>query len=255
MSPRSPTNTLIITNVSNDILQNPTPLLEFLSYDLHLMELVSLPKFERILIMCESSQLSKQLRKNLKSSPDWNHLRITYSIKDNNLSIIQHPEYLTHQNSNQYLELPLEVGSKRFLISPPLSPHTEWDEYDKVEEGPNSKTVFSPQELSHLLWERLGGFDSSQVRKYQEQSDEEEEEETNQSDANYQYSNNSSSNKAKSNDQHFDISEKPEILFEDIDNGVPAIVLDSVNHRDDDTLSTNQAKLNPPKTAMPPPSL
>lgn len=209
MAIRSPTNTLIVTNVDKSTLESPQALASFLASDHQVMELVALPKFQRILVICETVDLSTHVLHSLKLSDDWHHLKITYSIKNNAMSIPQYDDIESHVD---YLELPLEVGSKRFLISPPLSPPAEWDHWDKVEEGPNSKAVYSPQDLSHLLWERLGGFESDQVRKY-------ETEETKQL--------------------------KPEVLFEDIDNGVPAIVLDTVNNR-------GTAPKQMPKTAMPP---
>lgn len=47
-----------------------------------------------------------------------------------------------------------------------MSPH-DWDHWDKLEEGPNEKAIYSPEDLSSLLWERLGG---NMVRKYQDDS-------------------------------------------------------------------------------------
>ncbi|KAK7687376.1 hypothetical protein QCA50_009241 [Cerrena zonata] len=131
------------------------------------------------------------------------------------MSITSNPHYLIQQDSKQYLELPLELGSRRFLISPPLSPPAEWDHWDKVEEGPSDKT-FPTDELTNLLWERLEDND---------------------------YTHHSKDNLV------VDLNMKPEVLFEDIDNGVPAIVLDTVNNRGPHTLS---AKLRPPKTSLPP---
>ncbi|ODV68380.1 hypothetical protein HYPBUDRAFT_151876 [Hyphopichia burtonii NRRL Y-1933] len=235
--PRNPTNTLIITHLPGEIIQDPTPLLKDLAVDNSLLELISLPKFNRILIICESSQLAIHIRHMLKSSSNWNYLRITYSIRDNQMSITSNPHYLIQQDSKQYLELPLELGSRRFLISPPLSPPAEWDHWDKVEEGPSNKT-FPTDELTNLLWERLGGFDSSQVRKYQDYSDNE----------SLSSEDNDYTHHAKDN-LVVDLNMKPEVLFEDIDNGVPAIVLDTVNNRGPHTLS---AKLRPPKTSLPP---
>lgn len=47
-----------------------------------------------------------------------------------------------------------------------MSPH-DWDHWDKLEEGPNEKAIYSPEDLSSLLWERLG---DNMVRKYQDDS-------------------------------------------------------------------------------------
>lgn len=226
MAPRNPTNTLILTQVDGGLLQNPTPLLEYLSTNGYIMELVALPKFQRILLICESSVVAQAINESLKSS-QWN-FKVTYSIKDNHLAITDHPELLPTEDTILYLELPSEDGSKRFLISPPLSPPPEWDHWDKVEDGPHSKSVYSPQELSHLLWERLGGFDSSDFRKYQGEDDPVEGEET-------------------------VVASEPEVLFKDIDNGVPAIVLDTMSNREKRPSVTNSAfKSSIPKTSMPP---
>lgn len=226
MAPRKPTNTLILTQVDESLLQDPTPLLEFLSANDHLLELVALPKFQRILLICESTGVATKINDLLKSSK-WG-FRITYSIKDNHLTITDHPECLPQEDKIVYLELPSEVGSKRFLISPPLSPPAEWDHWDKVEDGPNNKAVYSPQELSHLLWERLGGFDSSDIRKYHGDEEDVDEEEV-------------------------VIMSESEVLFKDIDNGVPAIVLDTMNNRQKGRPANTLVKSAIPKTSMPPP--
>lgn len=230
MIKRTPTNTLIVTNVSSDILQDPSPLVAFLSLNKYIIELVSLTKFDRILIVCEFAKVAEEVRQAFKQSKQWGHLQITYSIKDNRFSILSSPNSdllpTSDEDAKDYLELPLEDGSRRFLISPPLSPPSDWDHWGKVEEGPNAKSVSSPQDLSHLLWERLGGFQSSDVRKYQEEEDPEDQNEV------------------------MDINKQPEILFEDIDNGVPAIVLDTVNNK---KRNNNGDSTRPiAKTAVPP---
>lgn len=245
-SPRLPTNTLILTNVVPAVLADPSDLITFLAHDNDfIIELVSLPKFGRILIICESEIVAKQVFGLLRQSNTWSLLKISYSIRDNNFSIMEN-NYLNQEGKNtlqentiqglnfdrtapsQYLELPMEDGSRRFLISPPLSPPPEWDHWERVEEGPNKKSVFSPQELSHLLWERLGGLTSNTVRKYQDEEISQDNEETNE----------------------VDILNQPEILFQDIDNGVPAIILDTIDNSVKIKRDTNSAPLV--KTAMPP---
>lgn len=233
-SPRSPTNTLIVTNVAPAVLADPGDLLRFLANDnAFIIELVSLPKFGRILIICEAHSVATQILHLLQESLAWSLLKISYSIKDNNFTIMEN-DYINQHNTikdlsiddsapMEYLELPMEDGSRRFLISPPLSPPPEWDHWDKVEEGPNTKSVYSPQELSHLLWERLGGLTSNTVRKYQDESEEETDE--------------------------VDILNKPEVLFQDIKNGVPAIILDTI---DNSKVKKDENKTPLVKTAMPP---
>lgn len=228
MAIRNPTNTLILTNVASGTLNDPSPLVEFLSKKNYTIELVALPKFGRILVICDITENSQEVLQSLKLSSEWGYLGITYSIRDNHWSILDSDAdlFASKVDSKDYLELPLEDGSRRFLISPPLSPPAEWDHWDRVEEGPNSKSVYSPQDLSHLLWERLGGLQSSDVRKYQDEDIEENEYEIR------------------------DMKTEPEVLFEDIDNGVPAIVLDTVNNKNkSDALSKKPIA----KTSIPPP--
>lgn len=225
---RNPTNTLILTNVASGILDDPSPLVEFLSKNNYTIELVALPKFGRVLVICDITETSQEVLQTLKLSNEWSHLGITYSVKDNHWSILGSDAdlFASKVDSKEYLELPLEGGSRRFLISPPLSPPAEWDHWDKVEEGPNAKSVYSPQDLSHLLWERLGGLQSSGVRKYQDEDIEE-----------FKY-------------DIRDMKREPEVLFEDIDNGVPAIVLDTVNNKNK---SNPVPKIPIAKTSIPPP--
>ncbi|KAL6670353.1 calcineurin inhibitor [Candidozyma auris] len=205
--PRQPTNTLIVSRLSGEAKENPAVLAGFLAEQGIQVELVSLPKLERYIIICGTL--------------------IDFSLKDNHSAILGEENWALKAADTQYLELPSESGSRRFLISPPLSPQGEWNDYDKVEEGPNQTAVYSPEELSHLLWDRFGGFDSTHVKKYKEESEDEEEE-------------------IENDGEVYDISQQPQVLFENIDNGVPAIVVDSVRHQ--------KSRRTPPlpKTAMPP---
>lgn len=205
MPARSPTNTLILTNTGDELLNRPQPLMGFLARDKAPAELVALPKFGRLLLVCESAAAAVNVRALLKAS-EWSYLRISYSLHDNHMTTLDESQLVMEEV--EYLELPLDVGSRRFLISPPLSPPAEWSHWDKVEEGPNKESVHAPEELSHLLWERLGGFGSSNVRKYHGESDDEDDD-----------------------DDGIDLQAAPEVLFEDINNGVPAIVLDTVKNR------------------------
>ncbi|ODV81780.1 uncharacterized protein CANTADRAFT_3853 [Suhomyces tanzawaensis NRRL Y-17324] len=231
MRPRSPTNSLIVTNVPPEILADPSQLAGFLAEANHPIELVALNKLERIIIICETSEVATQVKDLLRLSPQWGAMRSTYSIKNNELgdswlgdskkNTLPQLESMLFPSTG-YLELPQDAHTRRFVISPPLSPPAEWDLWDKVEDGPNQKAVYSPQELSHLLWERLGGFDSSKVRPYRENEDDD------------------------SESGEVDIEGKSELLFENIENGSPAIVLDSVKH------SGKGEQKTIAKTAMPP---
>lgn len=229
---RAPTNSLILTKLDHLLLADPQILVDLLVSRNFNVELVFLPKFARFIVVCGSGLVAAQVRESLIDNLK-NMLSVSYSIKDNRLEILDDHLWLLESEKGDptYLELPLEEGTRRFLILPPLSPHSEWSDYGKEEEGPNKKAVYSPQELSHLLWDRFGGFDSSTVKRFnvEESDDDEDENGTTPLDTDY-----------------VDISKAPEVLFEDIHSGVPAIVVDSVR---------NQKKGHKPplpKTAMPP---
>ncbi|CCE79659.1 Piso0_001741 [Millerozyma farinosa CBS 7064] len=227
---RRPTNSLILTNLPEGCLENPRDLAEFLSKDQNKLEMVALQKFQRIMIICPDSRIATAVRDELQNSDKWMACKICYSMKDNEYVDFESQGYFNDNASNNYLELPSESGSRRFLISPPLSPEPEWDHWDREEEGPNKKSVYSPQELSHLLWERLGGFDSSNVRKYDGLTRPQDEQE-----------------QPPSRDIR-DMEQEPTVLFEDIDNDIPAIMLDTVNNRN--TVIQNKKPM--PRTQMPP---
>ncbi|GEQ72016.1 hypothetical protein JCM33374_g5702 [Metschnikowia sp. JCM 33374] len=234
--PRSPTNSLILTNLDDSLVKNPKEIVSLISSRNYNVELVTLPGFGRIIVICISAIVASSLRDYLLEALG-SKASVSFSMRDNNSRLLDDNSWLLEAKDIDFLELPSEDGSRRFLISPPLSPQSEWNDFDKVEEGPNKKAVYSPDELSHLLWDRLGGFESSHVRKYQdgETTDDEKDEE---------------SDITKTNDNEaaiFDLSTKPEVLFEDIENGAPAIVIDRVS---------NQKRSTPvvlPKTAIPPP--
>ena len=182
--PRNPTNTVIVTNVSDEIIETPKPLVDYLCKENNPCEFIVLPKLRRILVICNDSIVAEHVYKRLMESDEWGHLKLSYSMKDNNIF-----QGVSVEENVDYLELPTEEGSRRFLISPPLSPPPEWDHWDKVEEHPHTQPMTNPNELSHLLWERLGGFDSSTVKKYHQ-------------------------------DEERDLNIEPQVLFEDVNNSV-----------------------------------
>ena len=232
--PRSPTNSLILTQLDQALELKPEEVAQLLSRRNYNVELVSLPRFGRIIVVCTSAVIAVSLRDYLIETLG-SRAHVSFSMRDNSLRLLDDNLWVLDGTDIDYLELPLEDGSRRFLILPPLSPQTEWNDFDKVEEGPNKKAVYSPGELSHLLWDRLGGFDSSHVRRYREDTtDDESDKET----ETVLYS------EIKS--PVFNISKEPEILFEDIENGAPAIVIDRVSNQ-------NRAPGVLPKTAIPPP--
>lgn len=222
---RPATNTLIVTGLSDDIKDDPLVLARILSAHSLNVELVHLPKFDRYLVVCATATLATYARDCLESELS-SDVQITFSLQDNLLHMLGEHEWISEDKTG-YLELPSEEGSRRFLILPPLSPQNEWNDYDKVEEGPHPKPVYSPEELSHLLWDRFGGFDSSTVRKFHQESDSESEDIDDETSG------------------KIDISNQPQVLFENIDNGVPAIVVDSVRNQKDGSRAL-------PKTSMPP---
>ncbi|RCK57630.1 Calcipressin-like protein [Candida viswanathii] len=135
---RKPTNTLIVTNIPDPLYDDPQPLIKYLTQQQqHMMELTVLANFKRFLIRCDSPDIATEIKCTLENSPRFNAFNITYSLKDNHGGPV-------------YLEIPKELEKKRFLISPPGSPHAEWDSWDKVEEGPNELNIHD------YLWEKLG---------------------------------------------------------------------------------------------------
>lgn len=220
--PRTPTNSLIIHCLDLQLQEDPNYLARLLASPNFNLELVHLPKFNRYILVCASATVAIEVKAYLTSALATKAV-VDYSIRDNPSLTLQDNLWCLQSDHLDYLELPLEDGSRRFLILPPLSPHSEWDDYHKEEEGPNKKSVYSPEELSHLLWDRLGGFDSHRVRKFQLDTSDDEIEMV---------------------EKHFDIS-NPEVLFENIDKDVPAIVVDSVRNQG--------PRMTMPKTTMPPP--
>lgn len=198
------------------------------------VELVFLPRFQRYIVICPNPQISQQtklfLEEQLKDRAD-----VSYSMRNNPLLVPCDGNWALESDSKtiDYLEIPLEEGSKRFLILPPLSPQNEWDHYDMREEGPNKTAVYSPDELAHLLWDRLGGFRSTRVRRFEEEAPEENSD-----------SENESTLKRKQL-PIYDLSTEKHVLFENIPAGVPAIVLDTVSNHGPSARSI-------PKTAIPP---
>lgn len=225
---KEPTNSLILRNLDPELLNDTRKLVQLISMRHFNVELVSLPKFGRVIIICSSSQVAAELRDYLQEGLG-QRAKISYSMRDNTLRLLDDGLWALTSQDTEYLELPLEDGSRRFLILPPLSPQNEWDDFDKAEEGPNKKSIYSPSELSHLLWDRLGGFDSSHVRRFQDDE-----------------SGSDSQAEEDPGEACVDISKQPEVLFENIDNGVPAIILDKVRNRE-----ANKRVI--PKTAIPPP--
>lgn len=234
MTPRAPSNTLIVTNVDDHTLSHPEEFIGFLVQNhKNCIQLISLIKFGRIILVCEDKYVAINVKESLLESSEWSNLKISYSIRDNEyFNLLSGTEDDDGAIPMDYLELPLEVGSKRFLISPPRSPPPDWDQWDKVEEGPNRKAIYSPEDVSHLLWQKLGGMDSSIVRKYQEEQLEDDDSFYNQH-----------------RDNEVDIKTHREVLFEGLDDGIPAIIIDS------DQSVPRKTKTPPasiPKTALPP---
>lgn len=205
MTTRQPSNTLILTKLPDAVYEDPTELLEILHA--HTLELVALPHFQRVLLICPLEVEAQGVKQILRDKG----IPLLYLLRNNDFVELDVP--ITEQVD--YLELPLELASRRFLISPPLSPPAEWDHWDKVEEGPN-KVAYSPDDLSHLLWEKLGG---GKVRKLHDIAEDAEDED-------------------KEKVTH-------EVLLEQ-KQGVPAIVIDA-----DDEVKHSENRSTLPKTAMP----
>lgn len=154
--PRKPTNTLIITNIDDSLLSNPQPIISILGDQPYMIELIVLMKFKRILLYCQTSKIATKTKTFLlnqwETTIGGNTISISYSLKDNsrilNLDDDEEEEE-SHGAGGRFLDIPKDLEIKRFLISPPASPHSEWDDWDKVEEGPNETNIHD------YLWEKL----------------------------------------------------------------------------------------------------
>lgn len=233
---RNPTNSLILTHLHDDLASDPQSLARILAEHGAPSELVYLPRFKRYIIICHSTQ-DAQDTKTFLARALGDRAHVSYSLRDNALNLPYDGSWALKAGTGDtdYLEVPLEEGTKRFLILPPMSPQSEWDNYDQVEEGPNKKSIYSPDELSYLLWDRLGGFDSTQVRRFEEELSDD----TSDVDMGPRSA-------AKGDLPVYDFYEKEHILFELIPDGLPAIVVDKVSNRDP------HPKKSIPKTSIPP---
>lgn len=229
---RTATNSLILTNLESD-LKSPQSVAKLLASKAIQAELVYLPRFERYIVICPSIKISEETKQFLEETMG-EKARVSFSLRDNPLSLPRDDSWALKSGPEEmdFLELPLEEGSKRFLILPPLSPQSEWDDFNKVEDGPNKKAIYSPDELAHLLWDRLGGFQSPQVRRFQDDDGEVKPLEEWSSD--------------KKKFPVYDMVTEKSVIFEDLPAGVPAIVVDKVINRDPSPKKTI------PKTAIPP---
>ncbi|CAK9440248.1 uncharacterized protein LODBEIA_P43480 [Lodderomyces beijingensis] len=224
---RSPTNSLILTNLDETAFEDPRRLIEQLPDD-YLIEVVCLPKLSRVVLICESSTAAKNIKAKFDNNLISHSVKTSFSIKDNKFQVSKRDlSTVSIRADKSYLELPDDLDSKRFLISPPMSPQSEWNHWDRREDDPNDRAIYSPEELSNLLWERLGN--TSMVRKYQEDADEVQDQD-------------GDGDAAKRPTINLEV--EPELLFEGIDNDVPAIILDKADNQ------LLNEKL--PKTSMPP---
>ncbi|KHC64056.1 Protein involved in calcineurin-dependent signaling that controls stress response and virulence [Candida albicans P75016] len=175
--PRKPTNTLIITNIDDSLLSNPEPIISLLGDQPYMIELIVLMKFKRILLYCQTSKIATKTKTFLLNqwetttiggggggSGGGNSISISYSLKDN--SRILDPEEEDEEDGKdgggkggRFLDIPKDLEIKRFLISPPASPHSEWDDWDKVEEGPNETNIHD------YLWEKLKTHENEEKEK------------------------------------------------------------------------------------------
>ncbi|WPK25607.1 hypothetical protein PUMCH_002928 [Australozyma saopauloensis] len=224
--PRTKTNSLILSDLQGSIASDPQEVAKALADAGFQSELVFLPRFKRYIVICLTKDMSEKAKHFLEQQFE-GAAKVSYSLRDNPLLMPFDGTWALKLETTDYLELPLEEGSKRFLILPPLSPQSEWDDYGKTEEGPNKKAIYSPDELAHLLWDRLGGFESTQVRRFEVEEERPED-------------------VLATEKPIFDIAGLEEILFEDIPAGLPAIVVDKVSNR------APQIRRAMPKTAIPP---
>lgn len=200
MDRRPATNSIILTQVDDyDPRLIPFP-------DAVPIEVVALPKFGRMIVICPDSTVATTVKDTLTEQG----YRASFSLQDNKYTSLDGYDV---GPDVEYLELPLEAGSRRFLISPPRSPPAEWNHWDTEEELPNPVPYLS-QDLSHLLWEKLGG---GKVQKIHGDND--------------------------SDDTNTNVT--TEVLLEQRQ-GVPAIIIDS-----DDHVVKDNKRSHLPKTSLP----
>lgn len=87
------------------------------------MQLVALPNFKRLIIVCPDVSLARKVMKERLNCKDLEGIRFNYSLANTSV-----------REKKQHLELPL--ARTLFLVSPPTSPPPEFD-YSKLEDGPN----------------------------------------------------------------------------------------------------------------------
>lgn len=282
MGSRAVTNTLLITDVPLAIWANPRELISLVAQVTKTAaEMVLLPKFGRILLICESEAVSSAVASAMRDCEKWNGLKLSYTLRNNKPCRSSHrgaddsdspisPEHvksadtLSQQHcsvgnihdygdhsSAEFLELPLEEGLRRFLISPPASPPDDWNYWDKQEDHPHPKPVYAPEELTGLLWTRLGGTSSSLARKYREADSEAIVNETSEISLQprVQFL-------PEGDDEIVDFSAGTHILFQDRNSDRPVIMIDYAKNRELG-IEGRGMKSSPtpkvfPRTAMPP---
>ncbi|RKP30786.1 hypothetical protein METBISCDRAFT_15486 [Metschnikowia bicuspidata] len=213
--PRKPTNSLILTHLDPDLLADPQAMVRVLKCHAVQSELVYLPRFLRYVVICPSAYASQQTKDFLQQKLQ-NRACVSYTLLENRLHMPYDDSWALSE-AVDYLEIPLEEGSRRFLILPPLSPPCEWEGYKQLEDCPSMKTIYSADELANLLWDRLGGFNSTPVRHFE-----------------------------TALLPVYDLARHKHFLFENLPLGVPAIVVDQADKRG----SAPTTRL--PKTSVPP---
>lgn len=239
---RDPTNTLIITKAEL-LMQEPQPLIDLLYNNGLIAEMVTLPKLDRILVVCQTESLAQEASQLVKG--EWPDLSVTYSF----LSLDQSVE--ENNQNNQQLQVPEDTNARRFLILPPALPPPEWDHWHRVEEGPHPHAIYDPEDMAHMLWERLGGFDSSMVRRFRPDLaldldlslDADVDLDTNL--AKYLRP------PSKAQSLH-DFKQHPEILFSGIKDNMPAIMLDTVSGQQTERQEPLQETRPFARTSLPP---
>lgn len=147
-----PTNTLILTGFSpeelldKDIIQSlqkqiidNTPGDETIQFSI-------LKLFKRILIVFEKIESSERLYKILKECG----FGVGFSSQNNYDDFILTPDGYKF-DTREYLHLPSHGTT--FIISPPPSPPPGW--ISTFEEPPEKRSIYSPEQLSELLYKRV----------------------------------------------------------------------------------------------------
>lgn len=250
-----PTNTLILTGFSEHEIQDKELLRQLQQQILEntgISETIKfsiLKSFKRILIVFEKIQSAERLYKILKQCG----FKVGFSSQNNYDDFILTEDGYKF-DTREYLHLP--AHGTTFIISPPPSPPPGWKSSE--EEAPDQRAIYSPEELSELLYKRIdedkiqklfndeGNYDSdyssSDLESMKDpEYKQQQQKQRQQNITNSENNNNNTSSKV--------VDQK--VLLESNKINSPIIVLEAPENEELD-LSSHQRHKKPAKVALPP---